>query len=209
MANIETSEKPISERVQHIRPSLIALVFRVAILLLLTEAVYGLILAMGLYVFFNSSYPLNLPGFIWWINAGKFVFEIIVVVTSLRTQAVNYYLVNHELARFSGWVHFDENVYDLRNLQTAKVGQSWLGRLFDYGDIYLTLTAAGYTQHVWMFAVQEPKKHEALISQFVFVDRLLVPVKEAVQAIAADETKKEEGIPDEAASETEIEQSPK
>lgn len=66
--------------------------------------------------------------------------------------------VQKKLYEYRGIFHTKEHMSDLKNVRDVSMEQTLLGKIFNYGNIVLTITASGgYVEKIRIQKVQEPK----------------------------------------------------
>lgn len=67
----------------------------------------------------------------------------------------------------TGLIHVEENIYELKNVYAVRRSQSWLGRIFRYGNLIVNIAAANYQKEVRLIGIQKPKKYEKILEEFI------------------------------------------
>lgn len=59
-----------------------------------------------------------------------------------------------------------EDIYEFDSVRSLTVDQSWMGRIFHYGDVALKTSASGgYKEIVTIGGIQNPQKYEQMIKE--------------------------------------------
>ena len=151
-----------------IRGSLIMFAFRLLLLLILFETIYAL-------VFGVLQIGLNLP--IEWhhhtsvglliFNGVKVVIELILILyLLLQWTGSRYFITPKHIIKQTGILKEKEEVYHFDNIRSISVEQSFLGKVFDYGDITLKTSASGgYQDDVVLSGIDNPHKYETILKE--------------------------------------------
>ena len=156
-------DEDLSTSLHHIHISRIPLAVKVFLAILLPDVLYGLVLILSLT---GTGLDVNtLITAFWVINAAKFVLVVFVVLyVVLEWTSTIYYLDEHHLIKYSGAMHTQQSIYELRSIRTVDRKQSWLGKLANYGDIELLFGASGYREELVMQSVIDPHKYERIFA---------------------------------------------
>lgn len=155
--------------IHHVRESVIPLSIQIFSALLIINSLYAGFLIL---LFLDTSIIINnvVPslGFLWFMHVVAFVLQIIAVLKITLSWAVrNYYIAGHHLVETQGIVQADEDIIDLHNLRTVHVHQNWLGRLFNYGDIHITVAASGYRAEIKIDGITNPEQYQRIFRSFL------------------------------------------
>ena len=152
--------------VEQIRGSIIVVVVKLIIILIIFEAIYELF-------FYFLSIQFALP--IDWhhhISVGllimsmmKVLLEVYFITSVFLAWAGNVWLLTGKhIIRRTGIFHTQEDVYHFDNLRTISVEQSLLGKIFNYGDITIKISASGgYQGDVSLSQIENPHMYETMI----------------------------------------------
>lgn len=169
---MEPESRNHEERKQELEPirgSIVTLVVKLAMLLFLFEVLYA---AIYYFVNLGFSLPFDLHHHIAW---SLFAFEILkilmelylIVYVTLAWANNAYYLAGKHLIRRKGIVHVEEDVFHFDNIRSISVDQSFLGRIFHYGDITLKTSASGgYQGDIVMMEIADPKRYEEKLREY-------------------------------------------
>lgn len=152
----------------HIRGSILLLGIRVFLALFTVEALYSVVLLYLLIVAGTESYHNLLVTILLIINACKFGIEAYVILRLIvRWAATTYYLSEHQIIYRSGIIDFEQDIYELNDLHSVNLRQNWLGRLLNYGDIEITLSASGYRSELILRGIADVKGYEHVLHGFL------------------------------------------
>lgn len=158
----ETEE--LQESNHHINNSVAVVLFRLVAAIFLTETVYALLLWLATTPVAENSHSFTIY-FLWLIHTVKFFVEIgLMLAIILPWAGVSYYIDKDHLIRYVGIHRRDEKIYDLGLLQSLELHQSWLGRLFNYGELILSFETDKVDQ-LTLAGIFNPKKYERVLRQ--------------------------------------------
>ncbi len=164
-----TNEEDKCEEIP-IKGSFFLLVSKLLIMLLLFELIYGAIyytLTLGISLPFDLHHHVAL--LILFLELLKISLQLLFILQITLSWSYNmYYLLNNgkHLIKRTGIMNIKEDVYEMDNVRSITVNQSWLGRIFHYGDLSLKTSASGgYQVLVTMMGIHEPSKYEERIKK--------------------------------------------
>lgn len=156
-----------------VRGSIFILVTRLLFALLLFELVYA-----GLFYLLNLGIPLpfdlhhHVALVLFGLEIIKIFTQVFFVLNIMLTWANNeFYIDGKRLIKRTGIFSVKEDLYEFKIVRSIEVNQSWIGRIFHYGDIILKASASGgyepggYQVIVAMSGIQNPQKFEKMIKQ--------------------------------------------
>lgn len=153
-----------------IRGSLFILVAKLLVILLLFELLYGVIfyvLTLGIPLPFDLHHHIDVVILVFEIL--KILIQVFLIANITLSWANNVYYLDvsgKRLIKRTGIISLKEDVYDLNIARSLAVSQSWIGRLFHYGDVTLKTSASGgYQEIVTIAEIQDPQKYEQAIKQ--------------------------------------------
>lgn len=160
-----SSQVPPSEP---IRGSVIVMVWQLIIFLIFTDLVYTLINAFLMRVYFlQLPLPFDLHHKIFLLLAilhiFKSILQIFVIVTIvMHWIGKSYYIVEKHLIKRQGVFSIKEKTYDLGNIRSVAVNQSFLGKFFHFGDVVIETSASGgYMDKILVSEIANPENFEA------------------------------------------------
>lgn len=151
-----------------IRGSIVILVVKLLVTLLSFELIY-----VGAYYILNLgiSLPFDLHHHVAFVLLGleiiKILTQVFLILNVTLSWANNAYYINGKhLVKRTGIINIKEDMYEFDTVRSMTVDQSWLGRIFHYGDITLKTSASGgYQVIVTIAGIQNPQKYEQMIKQ--------------------------------------------
>lgn len=151
-----------------IRGSYIIFVAKLLLTLFLFEIIYAAIfyfLTLGVFFPFDLHHHISIGIFI--LEIMKILIQVFLIFYVSLSWASNvYYISGKHLIKRSGILNTEEDIYEFDTVRSVAVNQSFLGRLFHYGDITLKTSASGgYQVIVTIAGVQDPRKYEQRIKQ--------------------------------------------
>lgn len=152
-----------------IRGSVVVLATKLAAILLIFEVAYAVadyVVTLGIPLPFDLHHHISLALFI--VQATKIVLQLYLVVNVTLSWSNNtYILAGKHIIRRKGILHAEEDVFHFDNIRSISINQSFLGKLFNYGDITLKTSASGgYHGDVVMAAIANPKKYEEILNKY-------------------------------------------
>lgn len=151
-----------------IRGSIFFLVTKLLVILLLFELIYGAIyymLTLGIPMPFDLHHHVALLIFV--LEIIKIMTQVFLIVNVSLSWANNVYFINGKhLIKRTGILNTEEDLYEFDTVRSVAVNQTWLGRIFHYGDISLKTSASGeYQVIVTIPGITDPHKYEKLIKE--------------------------------------------
>lgn len=153
-----------------IRGSIVILVAKLLIILLLFELIYAgayYILNLGIPLPFDLHHHVTLVLLI--LETIKILTQVFLILNVTLAWANNVYYINGQgkhLIKRTGIINTKEDLYEFDTVRSLTVNQSWLGRIFNYGDVTLKTSASGGYQAILTIAgIQNPQKYEQMIKQ--------------------------------------------
>lgn len=175
MANTLYSHNHAEGKCEHapIRGSIMMLIAKILVILLLFELVYGAIFYV---LTIGTSLPFNLHHHIAVVIFGvellKILTQVILIANVTLLWANNtFYIDGKHLIKRTGIINVREDIYEFDSVRSLTVDQSWMGRIFHYGDVVLKASASGgyepggYQVIVTITGIQNPQKYEQMIKQ--------------------------------------------
>lgn len=149
-----------------IRGSIAILAMKLLVLLFIFEVLYA-----ALFYFLNVFF--NLP-FEWHhhssiillgINGIKIGLEFLFILyLFFQWAGTSYFITKKHIIKRIGIINSHEEVFHFDIIRSIAVSQSFLGKLFNYGDIELKTSASGGYQAVLILAsIDNPHKYETLL----------------------------------------------
>jgi uncharacterized membrane protein YdbT with pleckstrin-like domain len=165
--NQQNSE--LKPELEPIRGSIVVLVFKLAVILLFFEFIYAAadyIVTLGIPLPFDLHHHVSLALFV--VEAVKIVFQLYLIANVVLSWANNtYYLAGKHIIKRTGILHVEEDVFHFDNIRSISISQSFLGKLFNYGNITLKTSASGgYQGDVVMMGIANPKKYEEILNKY-------------------------------------------
>lgn len=103
----------------------------------------------------------------------KSVLELYFVIKILLDWIGNVYYFDaaeKRLIQRQGVLNINEKVYDLKNIRSISMKQGIWGRLFHYGSITITASAAGgYSDKVYLNGISNPERSEEFLKKCLTV----------------------------------------
>lgn len=155
-----------------IRGSIFILGGKILVVLLLFELLYGAVsyfFTLGIPLPFDLHHHVSL--ILFFLIILKIIIQVFLIVNVTLSWANNIYFINgggKYLIKRTGILNTKEDAYDLATIRSLAVSQSWLGRIFHYGDVTLKASASGgYQAILTIVGIQDPQKYEQMIKQYL------------------------------------------
>ncbi len=156
------------EVVQPIRRSIIVLGVRMFILLFIADSIYaGLLLFLVIGVV-PTRWTTEYTVVLWFVHTVKNVlltYSLLHLVVSWISTM--YYVTAGHLIRQRGVLHTEDTIYQLTDIESVVMDQSWLGKLLNFGDVTITFFVARIPEKVTLYSIENPKRYEELFSKYV------------------------------------------
>ena len=169
--NGENAKQPF--QTEPIRGSVIIMVWQLVIFLIFTDIIYTVINSFLMRVYFlQLTLPFDLHHKIFllllFLHIAKSVIQIFFVITIVFYWiSKSYYVVEKHLIKRQGIFSVKEKIYDLGNIRSITVNQSFLGRFFHFGDIVIETSAAGgYMDKILVSGISNPENFEAKLRHY-------------------------------------------
>lgn len=157
-------EKNIPEHdLEPVRSSVAILAMKLLVLLFIFEGLYT-----GLFYFLNVFFNLPLEWhhhssiillLIYGIKIGlEFLF---ILYLFFQWAGTTYFITKKHIIKRVGIINSREEVFHFDNIRSITVNQSFLGKIFNYGDIELKTSASGgYQAALILSGIDNPHKYE-------------------------------------------------
>jgi len=167
MNYVQASQLPTCTH--HIRESINLLLIHLIVICVVSGALYVLILMFITYAIreYILSYDIIfllvfLTHFI--IYSTQLFFLSYVV---LHRTSDEYYMSGNHLIVYKGIFHLDEKVYELYQIQSVRLYQTFIGKIFHYGDVVLHFGSRGFTEIVTLRGIADPKKYQRIFRESI------------------------------------------
>lgn len=169
--NGESAEQ--SHQSEPIRGSVIVMVWQLVIFLIFTDLVYTLTNTLLMRVYFlQLTLPFDLHHKIFLLLAILHIFKSILQIFFIVTIVMHwigksYYIAEKHLIKREGIFSIREKIYDLNNIRSVTVNQSFLGKFFHFGDVLIETSAAGgYMDKILVSGIAKPENFEAKLRHY-------------------------------------------
>lgn len=97
------------------------------------------------------------------LHVGKSVLQIFFITTViLRWNGKSYQISRKQLIKREGTFTIKEKIFDLNNIRSVTVHQSFLGKFFHFGDVVIETSASGgYHDKISITGIANPENVEA------------------------------------------------
>jgi uncharacterized membrane protein YdbT with pleckstrin-like domain len=162
--NLETAHN--HKLFEPIYKNTVVLLLQLFVMLMAVDIVYALVfIIFQLYILpLASPVTLTILGVLYAI---KYILQMVVLFRLVVVWANELYYVtgDHIICR-EGLFSIREKVYECRNIRSILVNQSLIGRLFNYGDLKVHISASGgYNEEFSITNVSDPKRYELVLGK--------------------------------------------
>lgn len=166
MEPTKTGESPL----EHLQPSVIVLLFRLLGAIFLLDTIYA-VFVLGFFGLGNvHDWHDPYVGFLWVAQIAKYlIISVIAVQIFAQWAGRAYYLSGHHLIERLGIVNITETTYELSQVKSVILHQSWLGRRFNYGTIRLSLAGSNQQQEIILRDINNPMRYKTHFDQHLQV----------------------------------------
>ena len=163
-----TEITPTLEVVRPIRRTVILLVVRIVLLLFLVDTIYAVLLLANVAGFIPLDWTKSFAAFLWFMYTIKFIL-LSYLISKLVIDWIStvYYVSGGHLIRQRGVLNITETVFQLSDIDSVVLNQSWLGRMLNFGDVTVEFTVARDKEYVNLYAITTPQRYEEIFSKFV------------------------------------------
>lgn len=153
-----------------IRGSIVILVAKLLLTLIFFELIYaGIYYVLILVISKPPDLHHHVAIAIFVLEIVKILLQVFLILNITLSWANKTYHINSRdkhLIRRTGILNIKEDTYEFNTVRSISVEQSWLGRIFRFGDVTLKTSASGGYQAILTIAgIQNPKKYEQMIKE--------------------------------------------
>lgn len=162
-------EKEIQKSLHHIHDSAILLAARVVFAFLAVELLYYVLIYFLFFTEIGLSIQYQRSYIILFSSLFKFIIQIYYVVyVVLSWVKNNFYITEDKIVHCKGILTIDEEIYDISSIKTVKSHQSLAGRIFNYGNVIVEVSASGgYHKNILLRGIVNPKKYERILNEYL------------------------------------------
>ena len=153
-----------------IRASVATLAIQLVSLLVFTDLIYSIINFFLMKVYFlQGVLPFDTHRYIVFILAvlhiGKSIFQVLFVLKFvMKWIGSSYFIDDTHLVKRDGIISVIEKTFDLDNIRSITINQGILGKIFNFGDIVIEISAPGdYLDQILLSNLADPQKFEQKI----------------------------------------------
>jgi len=162
-------EKEIQKSLHHIHDSAFLLATRVVFVLLIAELAYYFFIYFLFFTEIGQSIQYQRNYIILFSSLFKFIIQtyyaVYVVLSWVQN---NFYITEDKIVHCKGILNIDEEIYDISNIRSVKSHQSFVGRIFNYGDVVVGVFASGgYHKEILLSGIVNPKKYERILNEYL------------------------------------------
>ncbi len=159
-----------NHELEPIRGSITILTVKLLVLLVVFDGLYTFIfyvLNLGIPLPFDLQHHIHISEALFGLQLINIIFQVVLLLNIILAWATDmYFLTEKHIIRRSGILHISEETYHYENIRSIAIKQSWLGKLFHYGDIFLKISASGgYQEDILLAGVENPQKYQAILKK--------------------------------------------
>ena len=160
--------QPNVEVLRPIRRSVLILGLRIFLVLFVVDTLFAILLLASVIGFVPADWIAGYASFLWIVYTVKFIFlTYLIIKLVVEWVGTLYYVANGHLIRQRGVLNTTETVFQLSDIDSAVMSQSWLGRMWNFGSVTVEFSVAFRKESVYLHAINDPQKYEDLFMQFV------------------------------------------
>lgn len=162
-------DKEIQKSLHHIHDSAIPLAGRIFFIILVLEIVYGAFIYFFFFTEIGRTIQYQRNYIIIFSYPFKFILQAYSVIYVLLFWATNnYYITENKIVHCKGILNIDEEIYDISSIRSVKSYQNIIGRIFNYGNVIVEVSASGgYHKNILLIGIASPKKYERILNEFL------------------------------------------
>ena len=162
-------EKELQKSLHHIHDSAILLGAKVVFALLAVELLYYIFIYFIFFTEMGQLIPYQRNYVILFSTLFKFIMQtyyaVYVVLSWVKN---NFYITEDKIVHCKGILTIDEEIYNTSSIRTVKSHQSLLGRIFNYGNVVVEVSASGgYHKDILLGGIVNPKKYERILNEYL------------------------------------------
>ena len=158
---------PNVEVTRPIRRSVVVLGIRIFLVLFVVDTFFAVLLLADVAGYVSADWMAGYAAFLWIVYTLKFMFLTYAIIRLVVDWLSTLYCVTGgHLIRQRGVMSTTETVFQLTDIDSAVMSQSWLGRLCNFGDVTVEFTVAREKEFVSLYAINDPQRYEDLFSKF-------------------------------------------
>lgn len=162
-------EKELQKSLHHIHDSAVLLAARVIFAFLAVELIYYVFIYFLFFTEFGQAIQYQRNYLILFSSLLKFILQVYYVVfVVLSWVKNNFYVTEDKLVHCKGILTIDEDIYDISGIKSVKSHQSLVGRIFNYGNVVVEVSASGgYHKDILLRGIVNPKKYERILNEYL------------------------------------------
>ncbi len=152
-----------------IRGSVVVLIIRLLTILLFFEGIYLIVdylFTLGIPLPFDLHHHVSFAMFV--VELTKIMLQLYLIVNVSLAWANNtYHLAGKHIVKRTGVLHIQEDVFPFENIRSIAVHQSFLGKLCNYGDLVIKISASGgYQRDIVLTGIARPRSQEEILNTY-------------------------------------------
>ena len=159
---------PSVEVARPIRRSVVVLGIRIFLVLFVVDTLFAILLLASVAGYVPADWTTGYATFLWIVYTVKFLFlSYLIIRLVVDWLSTLYYVTGGHLIRQRGVLNTAETVFQLADIDSAVMSQSWLGRMCNFGDVRVEFSVAREKEFVNLYAINDPQRYEDLFSKFI------------------------------------------
>jgi hypothetical protein len=165
---MESSATQNVEVVEPIRRNIVILGVRMFLVLFLIDTFYAGLLMALVFGYIPSEWSSAYTVMLWVVHTLKDVLLAYLLISMVTNWfSTLYFVAGGHLLRQRGVLQTKESVFQLTDIESVVMSQSWLGKIFDYGNVTISFLVAREREEVTLYAINHPHRYEQVFSKFV------------------------------------------
>lgn len=155
---------------EHLQPSVLVIVLRLLAGLFMLGTIY--VVAILGFFSLNNLHDWHTAYVLFLLLAHLttyFLITVMVIKLFAGWTGRAYYLSGHHLIERLGLINITQTTYELSQIKSVIVYQSWLARRFNYGTIKLSFAGSGEQQKITMCDITDPMRYKQYIERHLQV----------------------------------------
>ncbi len=151
-----------------IRRTVTLLVVKIVTLLFLVNILFAALLVVSVTGFLSAEWVSSYAAFLLIIFAAQCIFlAFFVARLVIDWMSTVYYIAGGHLIRQRGTLDTTETIFQLTDIDSVELKQSWIGRILNFGDVTVEFTIAREKEYVNLYAITNPRFYEDIFTKYV------------------------------------------
>lgn len=162
-------EEKLQKSLHHIHDNAFLFVVRAVFILLVVELIYYVFIYFLFFTEIGLSIQYQRNYIILFSALFKFILQtFFAVYIALSWIKNNYYITENKIVHIKGILNTNEEIYNISSIRSVKLHQSIVGRIFNYGDVIVEVSASGgFHKNISLIGIVNPKKYERILNEYL------------------------------------------